>query len=361
MAHPSNFRAARLVGLTAAAVTALSWFACTDRGEQPTGPAAGQPNFSAAQAQTALSQVMAIQNRHTAQLMALPGVVGTATGLDNAGHPVVLVFTRAPGLAGIPSTLEGASVETRVTGDLTALYPDQTPEAGGGRSTKLTNRIRPVPNGVSVSNNNECAAGTLGAAVLINGVKYALSNNHVFARENAAAIGEPIVQPGRYDNKPKCANKVATDQIGTLAGFEPIVFSAGANNVIDAAVAIATTDLTCSTTAAFYGSPSATTDTASLGLAVQKVGRTSGLTTGTIVGINATVTVGYPNGSARFVSQMVTSSRFSRAGDSGSLIVTNDGTNRPVGLLFAGSSDGTTIGNPIGPVLARFGAGICSL
>jgi len=148
MAHPSNFRAARLVGLTAAAVTALSWFACTDRGEQPTGPAAGQPNFSAAQAQTALSQVMAIQNRHTAQLMALPGVVGTATGLDNAGHPVVLVFTRAPGLAGIPATLEGAAVETRVTGDLTALYPDQSPEAGGGRSTKLTNRIRPVPNGV---------------------------------------------------------------------------------------------------------------------------------------------------------------------------------------------------------------------
>lgn len=361
MTRPARLQVGHLIRLTAAALTALSAFACTDRSEQTAGPATGQPNLSAAQAQSALDQVIAIQNRHTAELMALPGVVGTATGLSAAGRPEVLVFTRGLGVAGIPSTLEGAVVETRVTGDLTALFPDQTAEVGGGRNTKLTNRIRPVPNGVSVSNNNECAAGTLGAAVLINGAKYALSNNHVFARENAAGLGEPIVQPGRYDNKPKCANHVATDEIGTLADFEPIVFSGTANNVIDAAVAVATTDLTCSTTAAYYGSPSATTDTASLGLAVQKVGRTTGLTTGSIVGINATVTVGYPNGVARFVNQMVTSRRFSKAGDSGSLIVTNDGTNRPVGLLFAGSSDGTTIGNPIGPVLQRFGAGICSL
>ena len=34
---------------------------------------------------------------------------------------------------------------------------------------------------------------------LENGTIYALSNNHVFARENAASLGETIYQPGRYD------------------------------------------------------------------------------------------------------------------------------------------------------------------
>jgi hypothetical protein len=42
---------------------------------------------------------------------------------------------------------------------------------------------------------------------------------------------------------------------------------------------------------------------------------------------------------------------FSSGGDSGSLVVTNDGRKNPVGLLFAGSVN-TTIINPIEPVLA---------
>lgn len=371
MAHPSNVPLKRVVRLTAAALAACWAVACMDRGEQAAGPTTGQPAFSAAQGQNPVDQVMAIQNRHTPSLMAVPGVVGTATGLSAAGRPVVLVFTRAAGTPGIPSTLEGAAVQTRVTGAFTAWPQDPTPSrgkpggggggghGGGGGGVKLTSRIRPVPNGVSVSNNNECAAGTLGAAVLIGGVKYALSNNHVFARENAAATGEPIVQPGRYDNKPKCANNLATDQIGTLADYEPIDFSGG-DNLYDAAIALATTDLTCSTPAGFYGFPSATTVQASLGLAVEKLGRTSGLTTGTIVGVNATVNVSYSAGVAHFVGQMVTSSGFSKAGDSGSLIITNDGSNQPVGLLFAGTRDGTTIGNPIGPVLSRFNASVCT-
>ncbi len=334
-------------------------FACMDRGDRTTGPASVDPSFSAVQAQDAIGQVIAIQNRHTARLLAIRGVVGTATGIGSNGRPAVVVFTRAPGLAGIPGTLESVGVETRVVGEITALQQIESRQAAGA-STNLRRQIRPVPNGVSVSNNNQCAAGTLGTAVLLNGAKYALSNNHVFARENAAAIGEPIVQPGRFDNKPKCADQLATDQIGTLADFQPINFSGG-DNTIDAAIAVATTDLTCSTPAGFYGSPSATTVGATLGLAIQKVGRTSGLTTGAVTAINATVNVGYSTGTARFVNQIVTTSRFSKAGDSGSLIVTNDGTNRPVGLLFAGTSDGTTVGNLIDPVLQRFTAAICHI
>lgn len=334
------------------ALVGLLVLACVDRPDRVTAP-----SLRAEPAQDAIAAVMAIQNKYTERLMAIPGVVGTATGLAADGRPAVFVLARAPGLTGIPTQLDGASVELRVTGEFRAL---QGPPPGAGPPTSLKSGIRPVPNGVSVSNNNQCAAGTLGAAVLKSGAEFALSNNHVFARENQGAIGEEIVQPGRFDNKPKCANELATDQIGTLADFEPIVFSTTANNVMDAAIASATTDLTCATPADFYGSPGATPVAPALGLGVQKVGRTSGLTTGTVILINFDVNVGYSSGIARFVGQFATTRRFSRAGDSGSLIVTTDETNSPVGLLFAGARDGTTVGNPIGPVLDRFAATMCS-
>jgi hypothetical protein len=62
--------------------------------------------------------------------------------------------------------------------------------------------------------------------------------------------------------------------------------------------------------------------------------------------------------SATFVNQFtITPGDFSDGGDSGSLIVTNDGNNHAVGLLFAGSST-RTIANPIGVVLNRFGVTI---
>jgi hypothetical protein len=54
--------------------------------------------------------------------------------------------------------------------------------------------------------------------------------------------------------------------------------------------------------------------------------------------------------------------RISRSGDSGSLVVTNDGNNNPVGLLYAGSST-TTVLNPINEVLSTSQMGnltICS-
>jgi hypothetical protein len=57
---------------------------------------------------------------------------------------------------------------------------------------------------------------------------------------------------------------------------------------------------------------------------------------------------------ATFVGQIgITPGTFSGGGDSGSLIVTADGNNRPVALLFAGSST-HTLANPIDVVLNRF-------
>ena len=347
-----NLLSARRLSIAVLTAAAVLLAAC--EANRPTAP--GERAIS-----SSLAALMQVQERHTPQLLALPGVLGTATGLGADGRPVLVVLAGREGLVGIPATLEGAPVEVRVTGEFYALQSEE-PRAGGGGGSSLKSRIRPVPNGVSVSNDRQCAAGTLGAAVLKGGVHYALSNNHVFARENNASIGEPVVQPGRYDNKPKCADNLTTDEIGTLSDFQVSDFS-GKSNTIDAAIAQATstTALTCATPSGFYGSPSTTTATATVGLPIQKVGRTSGLTTGAVTMVNATVLVGYSTGTALFVNQVVTSPHFSRAGDSGSLIVTNDGTNEPVGLLFAGTRDGTTIANPIDPVLTRFGVTICHM
>ena len=106
-----------------------------------------------------------------------------------------------------------------------------------------------------------------------------------------------------------------------------------------------------------YGAPRRWTADASVGLEVQKYGRTTGLTVGRVTGIHATIDVGYRTGIARFEDQIVISGNgFSAGGDSGSLVVTKGALladRRPVGLLFAGAT-GSTLANPIGPVLERF-------
>ncbi len=73
-----------------------------------------------------------------------------------------------------------------------------------------------------------------------------------------------------------------------------------------------------------------------IGAAVQKVGRTTGFTSGSVNTINASVSVCYdaPQCSqvALFVDQIVVGpGGFSAGGDSGSLIVGDDGLNRGVG------------------------------
>src|SRR4030095_2402581 len=103
---------------------------------------------------------------------------------------------------------------------------------------------------------------------------------------------------------------------------------------------------------------------ASVGQAVKKSGRTTGLTRSSISGLNATINVGYSNECAggsypkQDTRPSVISnkgSRFLNSGDSGSLMVEDVTTNpRAVGLLYAGSSS-TAIANPIGAVLSHFG------
>jgi len=100
---------------------------------------------------------------------------------------------------------------------------------------------------------------------------------------------------------------------------------------------------------------------------VEKSGRTTGHTTGSVAAVNVTVDVAYykvcgvGRQVARFVDQFrvgSTTTAFSAGGDSGSLILKQDDTtNDAVGLLFAGSST-STFANKIGNVLTPLGVSL---
>ena len=306
----------------------------------------------------AFDRVRKAQERHTERLMAMDGVEGTAVGVDQSGQLAVKVFTARHGVAGIGKKLDGVPVHVVVTGKIYAL-------AKGGKSGKppkpnaeplgkpLLWYERPVPIGVSTGH-PDITAGTIACRVTNGTNVYALSNNHIYANKNRAYIGDNVLQPGTYDG-----GVDPDDAIGTLAAFEPIVFRRWARNEIDAAIALSDTDrLGNATPPDGYGTPNSITAAAYVNQLVKKYGRTTGETNGVITAINATVRVGYSRGTARFVKQIIVESgtEFIGGGDSGSLLVTNDGNRNPVGLLFAGTDDGLlAVANRIDLVLNRFG------
>jgi hypothetical protein len=329
--------------------------ACTDSNRSSIlGPGASL-SFAGAQG---LDVAIAAQERHTPALMRIPGVVGTSVGVNAAGQAVVQIYLVDGSVAGLPDVLDGVPVRRQVTGRLMA-WSDPTL------------KLRPAPIGYSVGH-FAITAGTIGARVVnAASTMFLLSNNHVLANSNNAAIGDAIYQPGPIDGG------TAADQIGTLAAFKAIDFSGGPNT-IDAALATANAAVLSNTTPPDdgYGMPSGQiwgdgnndgvfdNKNNLLNLKVQKYGRTTKLTKGTITGINASLSICYEvififcTKSAAFFDQIVISpGGFSGGGDSGSDIVTDDANRNPVALLFAGSST-ETIANRIDLVLNHFGVRI---
>lgn len=346
--------------------------------------AAGPPFDPAERLERAqrLREALVVKQRHAADLLARPYVVGVGAALDADGRPVIRVLTAQPGPPDLPARLDGMQVLTRVSGRIHALR-GVTCEAGGdGVCESFERWPLPVPIGVSVGH-PAITAGTIGARVS-NGVDvFALSNNHVLAASNQASIGDAALQPGAFDG----GSVAAGDDIGTLYDFEPIFFCefwpflCSQSNAFDAAIALASpAQLGFATpagehgSAPSYGAPNsiihaAYGDPAVFGdedlsqlqqLSVQKHGRTTAHTTGTIDTIGLTLDVCYDEACAlvaRFDDQLSVPGAFSAGGDSGSLVVTDDAFRQPVALLFAGS-DTESIVSRIDFVLDRFGVTI---
>lgn len=338
-----------------ASATFTVFIACTDTARDPLlAPVALSQGSS-----QGVENALAAQARHTAALMRIPGVVGTAVGLLPNGEAVVRLYLEHPNVAGLPDVLDGVAVSRQVTGRIMA-------------RSDPTLRLRPAPVGYSVGH-PAITAGTIGARVVNPSTLsvFLLSNNHVLANSNDANLGDPILQPGPFDGG------VAADQIATLFAFKAIDF-AGGGNTMDAALASTTLSVLSNSTPTDdgYGVPNAQVfndansdglfdnRNALLNLPVQKYGRTTKLTHGTITGINATLNICYEVlfifcvKQATFVDQVVIEPGvFSGGGDSGSLIVTDDLNLNPVGLLFAGSET-QTIANRVDLVLNHFGVRI---
>jgi len=222
-------------------------------------------------------------------------------------------------------------------------------------------RVRNLHFGVSGGNVNDstrrfCCSGTLGALITDGTNQYILSNNHVLGRSNGAVVGDDVSQPGLIDSNCNISTVVA-DFSGSA--------NLGSSNV-DAAVAQLRPGLMDST--GFIediGVPSSSIVNAAVGMSVAKSGRTTGFTTGSVSSTNTSVNVQYTaqcGGGKKFTVSftnqiVITPGSFSAGGDSGSLIVTNNSSHNPVGLLFAGSSS-VTIANPIGQVLTQLGAAL---
>ena len=357
---PTLRLARRRAGIAAIAASSL-WSACSDQSPtQVPPPSQISPPSAFARIRPTREdlRVAAVAlDRHRGSLMRTPGVVGTAIGARSDGKVYVRLLLSDPAAKGLPADIDGVPVKAEVTGLLMA-------------RSDPTLRLRPAPMGYSVGH-PAITAGSIGARVVDpSGNVYVLSNNHVLANSNNASIGDAELQPGAFDG-----GVLPTDQIGTLFAFRPINFSANGANTIDAAIALTDPGSVDNKTPLDdgYGQPDskifgdANDDgvfddvTALLNLPVQKYGRTTKLTHGTITGINATVSICYEvtfifcTKSATYTDQLIIEpGGFSGGGDSGSLIVTDNDAKNPVALLFAGSST-QTIGNRIDFVLNYFG------
>lgn len=216
----------------------------------------------------------------------------------------------------------------------------------GDREPPLTTRHRPIQPGYSCGHPN-VTAGTIGVLVSYEGKPALLSNNHVIADTNRASIGDPVWQPGRHDGGG------ADDSIGPLAAFDPIAFgSQGPNTIEDSAIAqLAVQHL--QEIPRGVGAPAGVvpTDILAPEQPAKKVGRTTGLTNGTIRTYPTKGRVQYGDGKVAQYEDLVAYTDISDPGDSGSGIM--DGQNRYQSLLFAGS-DLVTLGQVMAHIFDRW-------
>ncbi len=312
------------------------------------------------------ARITEAQELHETELLALPNVVGVAPSLKvKAGKPTkswsLTVFVEKK-QARIAKKSMGPAKVAGVQTDVV--------EGGKLETFAFTGRLRPALPGYSIGHFS-ITAGTFGCLVQdlrrcccklerdcgcspgrqeCSGDYLILSNNHVIGASNLASPGDLILQPGPVDG-----GVYPSDGIATLDRFEPIIASqpngGGGYNLVDAAVARPLESR--NVTASILGSviPRGV-DQASIGSLVIKAGRTTQVTIGRVLAVNATVVVGgYPSGPAQFRHQIITTA-MSAGGDSGSLLM--DANLNAVGLLYAGSFF-VTIHNHIADVETALG------
>jgi hypothetical protein len=154
-------------------------------------------------------------------------------------------------------------------------------------------------------------------------------------------VGDAVLQPGPADrgNNPG-------DLVARLFRFVPLSLSGSFNsgdNEVDCALAKMEPSVNLSREVHEIGVP-AELKNPTVGQAVRKSGRTTGLTHGTVLSDNSTAIINYGTRKARFVNQIETT-KICAGGDSGALLFDNASL-AAVGLVFASNAN-TSYANKI--------------
>ena len=322
-------------------------------------------------------KAITVHNRHISEILATKGVAGTAISADAKGMPVITVYTTQQSAPGqLKKDYEGVPVIEQVTG---VIKPFKGHGGGGGGGGGQAKQTPPVKMGTSGGwrydlANGFCCGGTFGSLVQKGGVQYILTNYHVLYADivsggngRVATAGDPVIQPGLIDVNCTAAN---AQNVGTLVANGGSLPMGG--NAVDVGIAQVTPGMVDATGAILnVGTIGATTLSPTVGLAVKKMGRTTGLTRSSISAINGAFSIQYENECAggnsfvqSYTNQIVIANGgcgFQNSGDSGSLLLQDVTTNpKAVGLCFAGSTtcsgQAIAIANPINAVLSYLGA-----
>lgn len=270
-----------------------------------------------------------------------PEVISVGDGTSNGQEVVVIrVDEITAGLRDrLPNTVEGHPVvikesdrlSTDGIGDILAPFGARS---GFSMSQVHGSKVRPVPPGVSTGPDAEDTySGTTSFIMTDGSTDYITSNNHVFAGSNGFSTGQQFTQPSPNDG-----GVTPEDIIGGLSDYIPMEDGV----TVDLAWLEPTVDVT--TRIRGIGKVSGQIHSPSPDDPIMESGRTSGVSTGIIEEVNATVTIDYPDPAGEVtLEEIVMSTKMGTGGDSGSPVVLNTGSEPydPVAIHFAGGSDVT--------------------
>ena len=244
----------------------------------------------------------------------------------------------------VPSAVEGMETDCVVIGEVSiaTLLPMQVPP------TLYNARWAELISGISVGHGT-ITAGTLGCFVIKDSQDYILTNWHV-AVGSTGQVGDVIYQPGPSDIRQVYGEEPSEKYLaGVLAAFDQPT-SGGVDAALVKPTRAYNPDMFVSPVGVGGVHPlrlSGFKDP-TVNMGVIKEGRTTGLTRGTVVDTQATISVNYGGsiGNLTFSGLIVIQGKnqaYLAGGDSGS--VTREDAGQPerqaaVGLNFAGSTEG---------------------
>jgi len=258
----------------------------------------------------------------------------------------------------VPKSIDGVDTIVRDFGEIKAQ----------GELEVHKKKTRPLEGGISFGL-QDGPSGTLGVSLESENKFYLLSNNHVIADTNDAQIGSDLIQPSSADSdranycgeleryvkinfkenslsKPGILSKLCqffSSLFGGDSSSSKVLENDLKYNQVDCALGELRSCSTKVNEVLKVGKIKGIRKP-ELGMSVKKVGRSSGVTEGRIIQMDATIEVGFSFGRKAMFEDQIVTTPISSPGDSGSVVLDED--NYLVGLLFSGSEKVTVL-NPI--------------